>query len=125
MKPRLKSNLHFGWINDPVFRHDVQTILDTIKNNFRPHAECWAAYNTYSATTSNYSFILFPNDDPMINSNTSTSFPDEWHRLLLLFKHWNIINYFNPNNGAPAHPCDSMLYKHVMAFDLAANDQQY
>src|SRR5580698_6381408 len=41
MAPELKRNLNFGWLNDPILRADVQTQLDTIKNNFRPHAECW------------------------------------------------------------------------------------
>ncbi len=40
--PILKCNLDGSWISSPALRSDVQEILDTIKNNFRPHAMCQA-----------------------------------------------------------------------------------
>ena len=41
LPPELKRNLNFGWIQDPIFRNDVKVLLDTIKNNFRPHSIVW------------------------------------------------------------------------------------
>src|SRR6185312_14369951 len=41
LAPELKRNKNFTWINDTMLRTDVQVLLDTIKNNFRPHTECW------------------------------------------------------------------------------------
>ena len=108
----LKRNLNFGWINDPVFRADIKTILDTIKNNFRPHEICWVKENDY--TSSNYGWLLFPYDDPMTNGNMYLNYPGEFTRLLVFFKYWNIINYFNPYNYLQDKPMDSTLYNYVL-----------
>ena len=103
----LKRNLNFGWINDPVFRDDVKVMLDTIKNNFRPHPICWVGINYTTG------FLAFPYDDPMLDSNTYINYPSEFTRVLVLFKYWNIINYFNPYNYVQDIPWDSTLYKNI------------
>jgi carboxyl-terminal processing protease len=120
MAPELKRNLNFGWLNDPFLRADVQTILDTIKNNFRPHAECWVQNNPN--TNSYTGWLVFPHDSLMLNQDTYTNFPDEWHRLLVMCKEWNIINYFNPNNYLHDQSWDSTLFQTVMGIDTASND---
>lgn len=107
LPPELKRNLNFGWINDPVFRNDIKVILDTIKNNFRPHNICWVTYSG--------NLLTFPYDDPAIDSNAFTNYPSEFTRLLLLFKHWNIINYFNPYNYVQDIPWDSTLKSIVLS----------
>ncbi|TRZ71202.1 MAG: T9SS C-terminal target domain-containing protein [Bacteroidetes bacterium] len=114
LPPELKRNLNFGWINDAVFRNDVKTILDTIKNNFRPHPICWVHYNTYG-------WLSFPHDDPMIDSNAYINYPTEFSRLLILFKYWNILNYFNPYNYVQDIPWDSTLYKNVVSIDTVTD----
>ena len=53
LPPNLKYNRNWGWIDSSSFRVDVQTILDTIRNNFRPHSNCWVQ-NTTSATSATY-----------------------------------------------------------------------
>lgn len=122
LAPELKRNRNFGWIGAPIFRSDVKIQLDTIKNNFRPHPICWVMNNDYS--TSYYGYLVFPYDSLMLNINTSTSFPDESHRLLILFKHWNIINYFNPYNYVLDQNIDSTLFKSTLPYANAssAND---
>jgi C-terminal processing protease CtpA/Prc len=105
----LKRNLNFSWINDPVFRTDVKVLLDTIKNNFRPHSICWVK------TGGSGGYFRFPYDNPMIDSNAYTNYPSEFTRLLILFKYWNIINYFNPYNYVQDIPWDSTLFNHVQA----------
>jgi hypothetical protein len=119
MGPELKRNLNFTWINNSILRSDVQTILDTIKNNFRPHTECWvqSGYPSYT-----YGWLTFPYDNPILNINDYTNYADEWHRLLELFAYWNIINYFNPYNYMQDQPWDSTLYQHALNIDTAAND---
>lgn len=120
LPPELKRNLNFGWINDTLLRADVQTILDTIKNNFRPHAEYWVQNNAY--TNSYIGWLVFPYDSLMLNQNTYTNFPDESHRLLMLFKQWNIINYFNPYNYIHDVPWDSALFNTETGIDTASTD---
>jgi len=110
--PELKRNLNFGWINDPIFRSDVKVLLDTIKNNLRPRWICWVQNNYYIP---NIGYLLFPHDSLMINSNTSINYPDEFTRLLLIFKYWNIINYFYPYNYVQDVPWDSTLYNNVLS----------
>ena len=109
LPPELKRNLNFGWIDNPVLRQDVRGVLDTIKNNFRPHANCWVQQ------PGPHGWLWFPYDDPMIESNAFTNYPSEFTRLLILFKYWNIINYFNPYNYVLDLPWDSTLFNHVLA----------
>ncbi|HTB32840.1 MAG TPA: hypothetical protein VK808_12485, partial [Bacteroidia bacterium] len=123
MAPELKRNLNFSWINDPMLRSDVQTILDTINNNFRPHAECWVQNNSFS--NSNISDLIFPYDSLMLNQNFISNYPDEWQRLLVLFKHWNIVNYFSFNIYIHDIPWDSTLMQNVLAIDNAPNDDDF
>ncbi len=123
MAPELKRNLNSAWINDTMLRADVQTILDTIKNNFRPHAECSVEYNPNEADGG---FLKFQSGDSLIlNVNAYTNYPDEWHRLLEVFVHWNIINYFNPYDYIHNEPWDSTLYHNIIPLDNAANDQEF
>jgi hypothetical protein len=68
----LKRNRDWNWIDSSSFRSDVQVILDTIRNNFRLHTECWVENNTY--TTSNTSYLIFPYDSLELNVNTSTAY---------------------------------------------------
>ena len=106
--PELRRNLDFGWFNDTVLRPDIKAKLDTIKDNFWPHPICWVTNN--NNTTSYTGWLVFPYDNPMIDNNTSTNYPDEYTRLLLIFKYWNIIRYFNPYNYVLDVPWDSTLY---------------
>jgi carboxyl-terminal processing protease len=110
--PALKRNRNFSWINDTILRSDVRVILDTIKNNFRPHLECWVHGNPLPATF--HTYLVFPYDSIEMNINSFINYPDEWHRLLICFKHWNIINYFNPYNYVLDKPWDSTLYNFVI-----------
>jgi len=119
LAPELKRNLNFGWITDPILRADNQAYLLTIKSNFRPHAGCWVS----RATTGGSGWLSFPNDDPMLNMNTYFSYPDEYQRLLLMFAHWNIINYFDPYTYVFDKPMDTILFNNVMQIDTVSSAQ--
>ena len=120
LPPALKRNRNFNWINDSIFRPDINVILDTIKDNFRPHPICWVKNNDYS--TSYVGWLVFPYDSLMINNNFSTNYPNEYTRLMIIFKYWNIINYFNPYNYVQDTPWDSTLYNRITEI---ANDTNY
>ena len=120
----LKGNRDFSWINDPIFRGDTRTILDTIKNNFRPHPGCYVELDTsYIYTGNNGGFLFFPKDTPMVNKDTWVSYPGEGERLLMLFKYWNVINYFNPNNYILDKPIDSVLNSAIYNIDTVSTPQ--
>jgi len=118
---RLKYNRNWGWTDDAMLRSDVSATLDTIKVNFRPHAECWVNDTTTITSGSYGGWLVFPHDTTLLNTNTYTSYPDESHRLLLMFKHWNIINYFDPYTYVFDKPMDTILYNHVLSMVSAAN----
>lgn len=121
--PELRRNLDLGWFNDTVIRSDIKAKLDTIKDNFWPHNICWVKVNNY--TTNYHGWLIFPHDTLMFNGNTSTNYPDEYTRLLLIFKYWNIIRYFNPNNYVTDVPWDSTLFTFLPAVATANDDVEF
>ncbi|MDR3681056.1 MAG: T9SS type A sorting domain-containing protein [Flavipsychrobacter sp.] len=127
LAPELKRNRNFGWINDANLRADVQTILDTIKNNFRPHIGCYVKDNTYPYSTSfNYGgLLLFPHDTILLDTSVFTNYPDEYNRLSVLFKYWNLVNYFDPYTYGFDQPMDTILYNHIMSFDTVSNPEAF
>lgn len=117
----LKRNRDFSWFSSPVLRADVRTILDTIRNNFRPHASCQVEY-AFSAVSTNWGgYLKFPVDTLMLNTNTTVSLPDQDHKLLMCFKMWNIARYFNPYNYVLDVPWDTTLFHNAPYFASAAN----
>jgi len=113
----LKRNRDWAWISSSILRRDVQIQLDTIKNNFRPHPECWMENNTY--TTSYEGWLIFPYDS--LGLNTTISYPDENHRILMLYKYWNILRYFNPYNYVLDTSWDTTLYNYAAPIANAVN----
>jgi carboxyl-terminal processing protease len=106
----LKRNRDWTWwVGNPLIRSDVQIQLDTIKNNFRPHVGCWVENNPH--TTAYPGWLVFPYDSLALN--TSMSYPNENYRLLMLYKYWNIIRYFNPYNYVLDTSWDTTLYNYV------------
>ncbi len=122
LAPELKRNRDWSWISTPTLRSDVQSILDTIKNNFRPHASCWYRLNT-SGSSFGFSggYFLFPFDSLGLNLNTTIAFPDENQRMLMFFKYWNIVRYFNPYNYVLDTTWDSTLNNYVAQFLYVTN----
>jgi carboxyl-terminal processing protease len=122
----LKRNRDWSWISTPILRTDVQTILDTIKNNFRPHTGCWVEIDTFIAhqTVSALpwgGYLEFPYDTTLLNVNTTISYPDKGHRLLMMFKFWNIVRYFNPYNYVLDISWDTTLSHYVIPIDTVSN----
>ena len=121
----LKRNRDFIWIDSSSFRSDVKIILDTIKNNFRPHPICYIEVGPYTRSLSDPwgGYLHLPYDTTLLNVNTATSYPDGDHRLLMMFKFWNIVRYFNPYNYALDNPWDTTLAHYVIPMDTVGNSQ--
>ncbi len=122
---KLKRNRDWNWIAAPALRSDVQTQLDTIKNNFRPNINCWVTVDSNEATrgfTESWGgYLDFPLDTTLLNINTLSAYPDNDHRQLMLFKYWNIMRYFNPNNYVLDVPWDTTLYNNVIPMDVVGD----
>ncbi len=111
----LKRNRDWSWISTPLLRSDVQIQLDTIKNNFRPHGSCWVV-NNHSAGTINHTggWLAFPHDSIGINVNTVSTYPDAYTRLLMFYKCWNIVKYFNPYNYVLDTSIETILFTNAI-----------
>lgn len=123
LAPELKRNRDWSWISTPTLRSDVQTILDTIKNNFRPHPICHVDYNTSVGGLGMAwgGYLKFPPDTAMINMNIHATFPNQDNKLLMLFTLWNITHYFNPYNYVLTTSWDTTLYNYAVPFGNATN----
>lgn len=115
----LKRNRDWSWLSSPILRPDVRIILDTIKNNFRPHPGCWVDYSSASATGP-YSYLTFGADSIMLRLSTVTTFPAQDQRLLMFYKYWNIIKYFNPYNYVTDVSWDTVLYNYCVPISTVA-----
>jgi len=116
--PELLHNRDWSWTASPALRADVQTLLDTIKNNFRPHASCQVEYNLDGSTGYVWDgYLKFPQDTIMLHANVHTAFPDADHMMLMFFKTWNIVRYFNPYNYVLTKPIDTTLMNFAPQFD--------
>jgi hypothetical protein len=125
--PERKRNKDWSWISSSVLRADVKIQLDTIKNNFRPHLNCWYAHNLDEFTTplsANWGgYLKFPRDTVLLPTTTYISFPDIDHRLLEFFKYWNILRYFNPYNYVLDTSWDSTLINYSLPIANASTAQ--
>lgn len=119
--PELLHNRDWSWIASPVLRTDVQVILDTIKNNYRPHATCLVDYNLTGGSGSVWGgYLKFPTDTILLQANVHSAFPDPDHMLLMFFKTWNIVRYFNPYNYVLTTSIDTTLMHYVPQFDTTS-----
>ncbi len=59
------------------------------------------------------------------NPYATPDYPDEAHRLLALFRYWNIISYFYPHKKINAPGWDKVLTDFIPQFIAAANTDEY
>ena len=74
--------------------------------------------NVYNGHSLDY---IYHNENPY----TEPSYPDEAHRLLALFRYWNIINYFYPDKHINAKNWDAVLPLFIPKFIADANAGEY
>ncbi|MBK7811355.1 MAG: T9SS type A sorting domain-containing protein [Saprospiraceae bacterium] len=88
--PALLNNLQFFWKDDLVFSDRVKSALDTVRAKFRSTLNCYVKDNS-NYSIPNEGWLAFTNENISI---PSPEFPSEPYRLLMMFRYWNIINYF-------------------------------
>src|SRR5581483_8464344 len=103
LTPDQTINLNLDWQHDSLLSAEVQASLDSIRLNFRPVQTC------YYASNPNY----FP---PYLI--TEKDYPDslaitEPYSLLMLFRIWNIYNYFYPYKTLLDSSWDSTLTRMI------------
>ena len=100
----LNNNKDYSWIQNSMFSDSVKARLDTIKTRFRSQPnvyvdEAWSGGNP-----------TFDNDN---SYHTMSGSFDEKHRVLALFRYWNIINYFYPYKNIMDQNWDSTLQEFI------------
>lgn len=107
----------FKWIKDSsVFDNEVRRKLMLVQKKHVPaenyYVEAGPAGNTYY-------FNEIGNDDPL------HPYPDENHRLLALYRFWNIIQYFFPYKKDIGEDWEGVLEEYVPRFVNAADLWDY
>ncbi len=119
-----KLNLDFFWEGDTVLSASVKSRLDTIKQNFRPHPNCYVKLN-YPTIDPNAGWLYFPHENVMNTDYLSTVVQSQERRILYLYKYWNILRYFNPYNHIIDVPLDTTLLQKANKIATATTAESY
>jgi carboxyl-terminal processing protease len=114
--PEDARNQDFSWFSDPLLDNSVVSKLNVVKDNFRPHAGCYIDYGTTTG------YLAFNNENMLI---PNPDFPDSQYRRLVLFRYWNFIRYFNPNNAIMDRSWDATLRDFIGRFDTLSSTTSY
>ena len=112
----LNNNLDLSWIYNPIFSNAVSAVLDTIFQRFRTQTNIYVK-------PSNINHPDFSND----NSHYSIlqQFPDEYIRILAVFRYWNIIHYFLPNKYIMDQNWDTTFMQSIAEVVSASSAIEY
>src|SRR5690606_14445531 len=98
------KNYHYQWIADIIGNSDLKKLLNQLKENRN--------ISDYYTEVSYLGFIDFPHDKGRKDFNVVTSS----HRLLLLFKFWNVIQYWYANKFLITNNWEGILDKYIPEF---------
>ena len=113
----LKFNLDFSWFKSSIFLDTTTSMLDTIRSWFRPQS------NYYVGEAFQDGNPTFDNDAQFYEWGINEA--DEEHRLLALFRYWNIINYFYPYKNIIDQNWDSTLVEFIPKIINAVNAKSF
>lgn len=102
----------YSWIRQPVLTADLASVLIRIKNARRAASHYYIDFDSIPVPQ-------FRNED----AYPEMSYPDPGHRLLSLFRYWNIIQYFYPYRNLIEW--DEVLKDFIPEFVGARNELQY
>ncbi len=106
----LKFNLDLSWINENNFSKAVVDRLFFIRDNRNQGGNRFVALKSYSLQFTEKSYIK-----PVFQ------YPDAGYRLLLLFRYWNIVNYFSPYKYICGRDWKDILQEKIPVFYGAAD----
>lgn len=113
----LNYNLDLSWINEKTFKPNVIAQLNFIRDNRNIGVSHYVSYN--KSRKSLVDFNENPYNDPKY------LFPDAGYRLLLLFRYWNIVNYFSPYKYLNGGDWKKVLEEKLPAFYSAKDTLSY
>jgi C-terminal processing protease CtpA/Prc len=112
----LAYNLDFSWMSEKTFTTEVASRLNFIRDNrnFGKH---------YYAEYINKNLVRFAHEK--FYNEPKYLFPDANTRLLVLFRYWNIVNYFSPYKYLSDKNWNTVLQEKVPAFFNAKDTLAY
>ena len=108
------ENFDLNWLNDTIFTAELQAKLHHIREN--------------RVQNDHYYAMAGPAGKVQITNEPQypdLGFPDRPHRMLALFKYWNIIEYFYPYKYLNDSPWDAVLQTMIPEFNSVENLQEY
>jgi carboxyl-terminal processing protease len=113
----LSYNLDFSWINESTFTKNIIVRLNFIKNNRNFGKAYYVEYDKL------YKLLVNFREEPY--NEPAYVFPSEEFRLLLLFRYWNIVNYFSPYKYLNGKDWKKVLEEKIPAFFSAKDTLSY
>jgi len=111
----LKLNLNLSWINDHNFSKEITDRLHYIRDNRNQGDNRYVSLLQYH--------MLQVTEKPYYDP--AFGYPAPGYRLLLLFRYWNIVNYFSPYKYICGRDWNQLLQEKIPAFYAAADDLAY
>ena len=110
-------NLDFSWVNEHTFTKEVISHLKYIRSNRNIELHCYVEYDKIRRTVN---FI-----HEKIYNQPKFLYPGAEYRLLLLFRYWNIVNYFSPYKYLNGSDWKKVLEESIVAFYRATDTLSY
>ncbi|MEO5948516.1 MAG: S41 family peptidase [Chitinophagaceae bacterium] len=111
-------NLDFSWINKNTFEAAVIDKLNYIKANRNTGNSYYVEYDKTRRRLVNFIHEKIYNEPAFL-------YPDAAYRLLLLFRYWNIVNYFSPYKYLNGQVWNKLLESKIPAFYTAKDKLTY
>lgn len=114
----LKYNLDLDWISKQNFSRIVFERLDFIRANRNIGANYYVEYDKIGSRLVNFIHEKRYDDRKFL-------FPNESYRLLLLYRYWNIVNFFSPYKHLNGKDWKSVLQENIQSFYMARDTLTY
>ncbi len=109
-----KFNLDLSWINEANFSREVVDRLQFLRDNRNQGPNRFVALQSYSLITHERAY-----------NTPAFLYPAPAYRLLLLFRFWNIVQYFSPYKYLCGKDWKQVLEEKIPAFYAAADTVAY
>ncbi len=116
--PETGLNVDFKWIKDPMLDSSNISHLHYIKDHFVADTNAWI----FIDPNIGQNYIRMTNEN---NANLTQALPNKTYRRLMLFRLWNLVNYYFPYKQDMSIPWDQSLMDLIPAFDTCTSALSY
>jgi len=116
--PETGLNVDFEWIKDVLLSPANVNSLFNIADNFNPDTNSWVFVDPNFGAN----YIRMTNES---NANLTQPLPIKTYRRLLLFRLWNVVNYYFPYKHDMTVTWDKSLMDLIHAFDTCTTPLSY